>query len=69
MPLGLIKTDVEDLFEYMTSTISCNLNFKKIDKKDFNNSESFNPNKVKTSREKYVIDSELEIFESIYVKI
>ncbi len=64
-----IKTDVKDLFEYMARTISCNLNFKKIDKKDFNSSESFNPNKVETNREKYVIDSGLEIFERIYVKI
>ncbi len=67
--LIFIKTDVKDLFEYMARTISCNLNFKKIDKKDFNSSESFNPNNVETSREKYAIDSELEIFDGIYMKI
>ena len=63
-----VKTDVRDLFDYMDSTISSNFYFKKIDKKDFNYSESFNPSKVKTSREKYVIVNQLEIFERIYIK-
>jgi len=63
-----IKTDVEDLFDYMDSTISNNFHFKTIDKKDFNYSESFNPNKVQTNREKYVIDNQLDIFEKIYIK-
>ena len=66
--LIFIKTDVEDLFKYMDSTISSNFNFKKIDNKDFNYSESFNPSKVKTNREKYVIVNQLEIFERIYIK-
>ena len=64
-----IKTDVKDLFDYMDYTISSNLNFKTIDKKDFNYSESFNPNKVKTKREKYAIINKLNIFERIYMKI
>ena len=64
-----IKTDVKDLFDHMDSTISSNFNFKTIDKKAFNYSESFNPNKVKTNREKYVIVNELNIFEKIYIKI
>ena len=63
-----IKTDVKDLFEYMDCTISSNLNFKKIDKKDFDYSESFNPKKVPTNREKYVIVNQLDIFDSIYQK-
>jgi len=67
--LIFIKTDVKDLFDYMESTISNNFYFKKIDKKDFNYSMSFNPNKVKTNREKYVIVNQLDIFESIYIKI
>ena len=67
--LIFIKTDVKDLFDYMDCTISSNLNFKNIDKKDFNYSKSFNPNKIKTNREKLVIDSKLDIFESIYIKI
>ena len=66
--LIFIKTDVKDLFDYMDSTISTNCYFKKIDKKDFNYSESFNPSKVKTNREKYVILNQLEIFERIYIK-
>jgi len=66
--LIFIKTDVKDLFDYMDSTISSNFNFKTIDKKDFNYSESFNPNKVKTNREKYVNVNQLDIFERIYIK-
>ena len=53
----------------MDSTISNNFYFEKIDKKDFNYADSFNPNKVKTNREKYVIDNQLDIFEKIYIKI
>jgi len=67
--LIFIKTDVRDLFDYMNCTISSNVSFKKIDKKDFNYSESFNPNKVKTNREKYVLVNQLDIFERIYMKI
>ena len=67
--LIFIKTDVKDLFDYMDYTISSNFYFKTIDKKDFNYSESFNPNKVKTNREKYAIVNELNIFERIYMKI
>ena len=64
-----IKTDVKDLFDYMDCTISSNFKFKKIDKKDFNYSDSFNPSKVQTNRENYVINNELDIFERIYMKI
>jgi len=64
-----IKTDVKDLFDYMDFTISSNFHFKTIDKKDFNCSESFNPIKIKTNREKYVIVNQLDIFERIYRKI
>ena len=67
--LIFIKTDVKDLFHFMNSTISSNFNFKTIDIKDFNYSGSFNPNKVKTNREKYVIVNQLDIFERIYIKI
>jgi len=67
--LIFIKTDVKDLFDYMDSTISSNFYFKKIDKNDFNYSESFNPSKVKTNREKYAIVKQLDIFERIYIKV
>ena len=67
--LIFIKTDVKDLFDYMDNTISSNFNFKKIDEKDFNYYDSFNPNKVKTNREQHVIVNQLDIFEKIYIKI
>ncbi len=67
--LIFIKTDVKNLFEYMDCTITSNFNFKIIEEKDISFFESFNPNKVKTNREKYVIDNGLEIFEEIYIKI
>jgi len=67
--LIFIKTDVKDLFDYMDYTILSNIYFKTIDKKNFNYSESFNPNQVKTNREKYVIVNQLDIFERIYIKI
>ena len=67
--LIFIKTDVKDLFGFIDYTILSNLNFKKIDQKDFNYYESFNPNKVQTNREKYVALNKLNIFESIYIKI
>ena len=66
--LIFIKTDVKDLFDYMDCTILSNFNFKKIDKNDFDVSQSFNPNNFKTNREKYVIINQLDIFESIYLK-
>ncbi len=64
-----VKTDVEGLFEYMSCTILNNLNFKEIDNKKFNYSESFNPNKIKTNRENYVFNNGLDIYEGIYIKI
>ncbi len=67
--LIFIKTDVKDLFDYMDWTISSNFYLKTIDKKDFNYSASFNPNKIKTNRERYVIVNHLDIFERIYIKI
>ena len=67
--LIFIKTDVRDLFEYMDCTISSNFDFKSIDKNEFNYSESFNPKKIKTNREKYVTINQLEIFERVYIKV
>jgi len=67
--LIFIKTDVKDLFDYMECTISNNFNFKAIDIDDYNYFESFNPNKVKTNRERNVIVNQLDIFERIYIKI
>ena len=66
--LIFIKTDVKDLFDYMDYVISSNFNFQKIDAKDFDVSKSFNPNNLRTNREKYVIVNQLQIFERIYRK-
>ena len=67
--LIFVKTDVKDLFDYMDNTISSNFHFIELEKKNFDYLESFNPNKVQTNREKYVVLNELDIFESIYIKI
>ena len=48
--------------------ILSNFKFKKIEKEDLNYSKSFNPNKLQTNREKYVIINGLNIFERIYIK-
>ena len=60
--LIFIKTDVKDLFEYMELTISESIKFKKLANKDFRFNESFNPNKIQTNREKYVILNQLKVY-------
>ena len=67
--LIFVKTDVKELFDYMDQTISESLKFRKLDLEDFLFNESFNPNKIKTNREKYVMLNKLKIYESIYMKI
>ena len=67
--LIFIKTDVKELFEYMEFTISESTKLKKLANKDFRFDESFNPNKIQTNREKYVLLNQLKIYESIYMKI
>ncbi len=67
--LIFIKTDVRDLFDHMELTISESIKFKKIPYQDVKFNESFNPNRIQTNREKYVILNQLKIYESIYKKI
>ncbi len=67
--LIFIKTDVKELFDYMELTISESIKFNKLAYEDFRFNESFNPFKIKTNREKYVLLNQLKIFESIYMKI
>ena len=67
--LIFIKTDVKDLFDYMDIIISGSINFKKVSNANFRLNESFNPNKIQTNREKYVLFNQLKIYESIYIKI
>ena len=67
--LIFIKTDVRELFDHMELTISESIKLKKIPYQDFDFCESFNPNRIQTNREKYVILNQLKIYESIYKKI
>ena len=67
--LIFIKTDVRDLFDHMELTISESIKFKKIPYQDVKFYESFNPNRIQTNREKYVVLNQLKIYESIYKKI
>ena len=67
--LIFIKTDVKELFDYMEQTISESIKFSKLAKEEFLFKESFNPNKIQTNREKYVILNQLKIYEGIYMKI
>ena len=67
--LIFIKTDVRELFDFMEFNISTNNNFKVLDNENFIYSSSFNPKKIQTNREKYVINKKLDIFERIYIKI
>ena len=67
--LIFIKTDVRDLFDHMELTISESIKFKKIPYQDVRFYESFNPNKIQTNRERYVLTSQLKVYESIYMKI
>ena len=67
--LIFIKTDVKELFNFMELTISESIKFKKLSDADFRFKESFNPNKIQTSIEKYVILNNLQIYESIYIKV
>ena len=67
--LIFIKTDVKELFDYMEVTILESIKFKKLANEDFRFNESFNPNKIQTNREKYVILNQLKTYEGIYMKI
>ena len=67
--LIFIKTDVRELFDHMELTISESIKLKKIPYQDVDFCESFNPNRIQTNREKYVILNQLKIYESIYKKI
>jgi len=66
--LIFIKTDVKELFNYMDFTLSNNLNFKQVQNIDVFYPKTFNPTKIKTNREKYVIERRLNIFERVYIK-
>ncbi len=67
--LIFIKTDVQELFDYMECIVSESSNFKKLANKDMLFDKSFNPSRIKTNREKYAILNKLKIYESIYKKM
>ena len=67
--LIFIKTDVKELFEYMELTILKSIKFKKLANKGFRFNESFNPKKILTNREKYVLLNQLKVYKSIYMKV
>jgi len=67
--LLFIKSDVEELYKYMNTTIMNSLIFKKVKNKNLNYQETYNPSKFMTEREKYVISKQLKRYEAIYKKI
>ena len=67
--LLFLKSDVEELHQYMNAVISNSLIFEKVKNKNFNYLETFNPTKIKTEREKYANSKQLKIYETIYKKI
>ena len=67
--LLFIKSDVEELHQYMNFVISSTLIFEKVKNKKVNYVETYNPSKIKTEREKYATSKQLTIYETIYKKI
>ncbi len=64
-----IKSDVEELFEYMDMTISNSRSFVTYICQDSEIFDSYNPINLKTNRENYVKRQKLQVFEKIYKKI
>ena len=64
-----IKSDVEELFEYMDMTISNSKRFISYVYQGSDILHSYNPLNLKTNRENYVIKNKLKVFEKIYKKI
>ncbi len=64
-----IKSDVEELFEYMDMTINNSKYFSNYTYQDHEILNSYNPINLKTNRENYVIRKKLKVFEKLYKKI
>ena len=64
-----IKSDVEELFEYMDMTISNSKSFINYIYQDSDILNSYNPMNLKTNREKYVVGKKLKVFQKLYKKI
>jgi len=67
--LLFLKSDVEELYQYMNSVISNSLIFEEVKNENLNYLETFNPSKIKTEREKYATSKQLRIYETIYKRI
>ena len=67
--LLFIKSDVEELYQYMSSVLLNSLTFEKVKNNHLNYLETYNPSKIKTEREKYSILKNLTIYDAIYKKI
>ena len=64
-----IKSDVEELFEYMDMTIIKSKCFRNYIYQDSEIFDSYNPMDFKTNRENYVIKNKLKVFVRLYKKI
>jgi len=64
-----IKSDVEELFEYMDMTIIKSKYFSTYIYQDSEIFNSYNPIDLKTNREIYVKRNKLKVFEKLYKKI
>ena len=70
MPKGsliFVKSDVFQLLQSIDLIILKTSNFQTIDN-SFEQKNSFNPNKLKTERENYVLINNMPIFEKIYLR-
>ena len=64
-----IKSDVEELFEYMDMTIIKSKCFSTYIYQDSEIFNSYNPIDLKTNREKYILSNKQKVFEKLYKKI
>ena len=67
--LIFIKSDVNELFQYMDQIICSNNSFQKIDNQQFLIQKTYNPQLVKTDREEYVLLNKMSVYEQIYKRI
>ena len=64
-----IKSDVEELFEYMDMTIINSKTFITYIQQNRDVFHSYNPINLKTNRENYVIRKNMKVFERLYLRI
>ena len=67
--LLIVKSDVNQLFEYMDSVILNTKYFSKIDNNSIKYDNFFNPRGVLTDREKYIKLKKLTVFEQTYIRV